>query len=219
MSTASKMTLLLIICLCADIALGAQPIGWSKDRRDSLSLNDFKYIYNRAFDLALKDARTTTDLVGVFYNPDFVKADSLIITIDPILCETCFDLKYVDTLKSLRYDAIESSQEYFDQQFVYNSGTLKYMHYEDSLNLSGNHMMHVRLSPIYESGGLFYLGIKCYYQLKTTKGITDYNTTVLFQFEICNNNHIMFRKIFVPIGLISNENVCNTKIIQDRPCY
>jgi hypothetical protein len=193
-----------------------------------LSDADIHYIYNRAFDIALRDANSTVDLVTIYYNTDYINHDTIILTVDPKLDDEAFEAFYIDEIDSLSFEYSLQIQDMFNEISIINTGAIRYYHWDTVPPLKDNHMIHFIFSDIYVHKNEMYLGVITYNQAK----FFNYNLPpphevilndvhrVFFKMEWCNDKFVLFRKYFVPIGTGQwGGKRYYAKEINDRNCY
>lgn len=151
---------------CIDLRSQDDKSTEQRQERVILSEADIHYIYNRAFDIALRDAGSTVDLGSIYHNSDYLKYDTIIVTIDPILNNEAFEIFYIDEIDNISFDYPLHTQDRFDNISFINTGAIKYYHWDTIPLLKDRHMMHVVFSDIYVSGNQLFLGVITYHQTK-----------------------------------------------------
>lgn len=210
------------ICVAVVLSVVAQDLKSQHagiHREMTLSAEDVSYIYNRSFDIALRDRRAGLMARSIYLSSQFVNFDSMIITIDPILTSTAFDTKYIQPLREKDYDDTLGIQGIFDEALIINTGDIVYKHYEQLPTLTGNHLLHVEFSDLYAAANSLYLGIRITFQSPTNQGFYNWQEWVLFELEWCNDRFVMFRKFYIPMGVFDSDTpTYYSKELFDRGC-
>jgi hypothetical protein len=176
------------------------------------------YIYNRSLDFTLKDKKSTRDYIGLFYHEDSEKYESIKITIDPITTIQAFKAIYVQEIynKSLK---VHPNKRILNENGFINSFEIHFVHWEEPPELEGNHLVHVRFSPILYHGNRLFIGVHCLNQFSTTEKNINYDTYLIYEAEHCRNGVICFRRIYIPLGFnLTGEKTYTSLEIEDRPC-
>ena len=188
-----------------------------KNMAFNLSQADIKYVYNRAFDIALRDNMSGLESRSLFFVP-YEQFDTILITIDTDLSRRAFYTEVVDSLNWVRFQDSLDVEEQFKEVRIVNSFRIENRHYHKTPVLEGNHLMHVTFSDIYTYEGYYYLGVLLEQQIEKGANI-NYPDWVLFKFELCNEKFILFRKMYHPVGSDGIKNYSYTRDLEDRECY
>lgn len=183
----------------------------------NLSNTDVEYIYNRAFDIALRDNRSGLEARSMFYWP-VEDIDSMYITIDPDLSSKAFDTRYIDSLNWIRFEDSLNLENQFNEVKLSNTFNIKHQHYDTTPLLIRHHQAHVTFSGVYVYQGYLYVGVMLEYKVETG-GLLNFSEWVLFKIEICKDDIIYFRKMYYPLGTDGYRNISYTRDLEDRKCY
>jgi hypothetical protein len=183
-----------------------------------LSSRDVNYLFNRALDLTLKSKRSTISLVGVFYLDNTDQIKNIYISIDPILYRDVFMSRDIPEIDKLTFDSIKLFDLSHSVSFV-NTVDCKFIHYDVIPKLDGNHLTHVRFSPIFQLRNRIFIGVQVINQISTTTGIENDYSYVIYEAEKCKNGVVCFRRMFVPIGFrMDGGKSYIVHEMDDRPC-
>lgn len=187
--------------------------------RPNLTNSDVNYIYNRALDLAIRDKRSSWSLSTVYGNEDYIKYDTILVTVDPYLSYEAFRVKYIKAIDTIKFEHTLNVQSKFDSIFLYYPDNIKYVHYDSIPPLTGHHMMHIKFSDIYVENGFMYVGVMVTHQLFNSAPYFNDTFYSIFKFQFCNNKFILFRNIYFGLGVIDGKAIYNVANIEDRDCY
>lgn len=207
--------LLPVIIVISIIAFSFKAISQIKS---PFSINELNYIYNRAFDIALRDKAVGGEIHPVFFNVNPSNYDSIIITVDPILSPKAFSTIYITELDSIPFNTSLNVQELFETITITNIDNIIKKSCGERPVLSGNHLMHVIFSDIYFYNDYYYIGVLIHHQLES--GAIGYQAYTIIKFEYCFNKYILFCKLFVPLGFINNsKSAFYSREIEDKKCF
>lgn len=182
----------------------------------NLSQADIEYVYNRAFDIALRDNKSGLSGSSIFLVP-YKNIDTILITIDPVLTRKAFNTDQLDSLNWIKFQDSLDVEDQFRNIVIKNTFNIVNQHYAKTPVLVGSHLMHASFSDIYLYDGYYYLGVLLEHQIEEGVGL-NYPNWVLFKFEKCNEKYILFRKIYHPVGADGIKNYSYTRDLEDRVC-
>ncbi len=180
-----------------------------------IAMDNVEYIYNKAFDIALRDNRSELEHRSIFHMPtkDF---ESIVITIDTLLKRGALSINNIDELSEVQLSDSIGVSKYYDLLKIRNTFEVKYKHYTKTPVLNENHLLHVTFSDLYIHQQYLYLGVLLEYN--TGEGV-NYPEWVIFQIQLCNNKYVMFRKLFIPFGTDGYKNYYYSKDLEEFKCY
>ena len=211
--------ILLLICLWVNLPVNmlyGQRIDTPQNQPGKPWLQDLQYIYNRALDMSLKDNMSGLEARSVFYS-NTQEYDSIIISIDTLLSRRSFYVEGIDSLRGLNFEDSLDVEAHFRNIYFLNNFKINYSHYDRTPTLKENHLVHVTFSDIYILGDKFYLGVLLEQKLEIGAGI-NFPDYFIFQVEWCNQQFILFRKLYHPIGSDGTRNSYYMRDLEDRKC-
>lgn len=188
-----------------------------KNMAFNLSQADIEYVYNRAFDIALRDNKSGLSGRSIFLVP-IKDIDTILISIDPVLTRRAFNTDQLDSLNWIKFQDSLDVEDQFKNIVIKNTFKISNQHYVKTPVLVGSHLIHASFSDIYLYDGYYYLGILLEHQIEEGARL-NYPNWVLFKFEWCNEKYILFRKIYHPMGADGIKNYSYTRDLEDRECY
>jgi hypothetical protein len=174
------------------------------------------YVYNRAYDLLIRDERISSQSQGYPILGDFRPFDSIEVLVVRELGADIQPWLQIDSLNSRDMKPLKLQSVF--NEFRLNS-TIPFQWIKklsrDDISLSQNRVI-VSFSDIYKLEPYMYL--RGNLEFKVGDDPYDYSSSVVFKIQLCEGDIPVFKEAFIPFGLTEETALFRIVEFNDKNC-